>query len=79
MFLHDDHIENSFVKEGFGAHGEREAVLVVEMSERPDVLKQSKPKDYQNLSEKLSYLDNLAKNGFLDFNRIEVVSNDTKH
>ena len=79
MFLNHESIDNTFVKEGFGLHGEREAVLVVKMNTQPDALKLSRPKDYEELSERLSYLDNLAKNGFLDFNRIEVVSSDTRH
>ena len=79
MFLNHENIENTFVKEGFGLHGEREAVLVVRMNRQPDELKISRPKDYESLSEKLSYLDNLAKNGFLDFNRIEIISSDTRH
>ena len=79
MFLNHENIENTFLKEGFGLHGEREAILVVKMNTEPDQLKLMRPKDYQSLSEKLSYLDNLAKNGFLDFNRIEVVSEHTTH
>ena len=79
MFLNHETIDNTFVKEGFGLNGEREAVLVVKMNTQPDMLKTSRPKDYEELSERLSYLDNLAKNGFLDFNRIEVVSGETQH
>tara|TARA_B100001750_G_scaffold242531_2_gene256094 strand:+ start:2677 stop:2916 length:240 start_codon:yes stop_codon:yes gene_type:complete len=79
MFLNHENIETTFVREGFGLHGEREAVLVVEMTEDPSSLKISSPQNYKILSEKLSYLDNLAKNGFLDFNRIEIISNETKH
>lgn len=79
MFLNHENIESTFVREGFGLRGEREVVLVVEMNEDPSHLKMSRPQDYKSLSEKLSYIDNLAKNGFLDFNRIEIVSHETKH
>ena len=79
MFLNDENIESTFVRESFGLRGEREAVLVIKMNEDPSSLKLSRPKDYEILSEKLGYLDNLAKNGFLDFNRIEVISKETKH
>ena len=80
MFLNHENIENTFLKEGFGLNGEREAVLVVKMNQKPEDIKISRPSDYESLSEKLHYLDNLAKHGFLDFNRIEVVSEEaTRH
>lgn len=79
MFLNDDHVESTFVKEGLGLEGKSESVLVVKVNERPDTLKRYRPRDYECLSEKLSYLDSLAKEGFLDFNRIEVVASDMHH
>ena len=79
MFLNDTHITSTFIREGFGMKGERETVLVIQMDENPTELREKDPKNYQTLSEKLSYLDNLAKNGFLEFNRIELTSAETKH
>ncbi len=79
MFLYDEKIEGTFMKEGFGADGQREAVLVVKIKDKPEKLKMEHPKEYRMLSDKLGYLDNLAKNGFLEFNRIEVTSTDTVH
>lgn len=79
MFLNDTNIEATFMKESFGINGQRECTLVVKISEDPQILKVSKPKDYKLLSEKLSYLDHLAQSGFLDFQRIEIASNDTMH
>lgn len=79
MFLHDDKIQGTFVKESFGSQGEREAVLVVKMTETPEALRQSNPKEYKQLSNKLGYLDDLAKSGFLDFSRIEVTTDKTLH
>lgn len=78
MFLNETHISKTFIREDIAASGLNEAILVVEMDDTPDHIKESDPKTYDRLSQKLSYLDNLAQNGFLDFNRIEIVS-DTKH
>lgn len=79
MFLYDEKIEGTFLKESIDNQGLRELVLIVKMSENPEQLKERNPKNYKMLSEKLGYLDNLARSGFLDFNRIEVTSNDTVH
>ncbi len=79
MFLYDDKIEGTFMKESINNLGARESVLIVKMTQNPEELKKSNPKDYKLLSEKLSYLDNLAKSGFLDFNRIEVTTDSTIH
>lgn len=77
MFLNENHISRTFIRED-DRSGHNETVLVIEMDDTPDKLKETDPKGYDRLSQKLSYLDNLAQNGFLDFDRIEVIS-DTKH
>lgn len=79
MFLNDSYIQSTFMREGLGLHGEREVVLVVKMNEEPESLRETNPKHYESLSEKLNYLETLAKHGFLDFNRIEVLASDAAH
>jgi hypothetical protein len=74
MFLNHENIQNSFIKEGFGPNGQREAILVVKMNQNPMTMRLSNPDDYEDLSNKLAHLDHMAKHGFLDFNRIEIVT-----
>ncbi len=79
MFLNDNNISANFLKEGLSVNGQRENILVVKMIGTPADIKRKNIKEYEALSEKLGYLDNLARNGFLEFNRIEVTSDDTMH
>ncbi len=79
MFLNDNNIYASYVKEGFGHNGKRENILVVKMIKSPNDIKRENIEEYNALSKKLGYLDNLARQGFLDFNRIEITANKTLH
>lgn len=79
MFLNEAHVSKTFIREDIASSGLNESILVVEMDDTPDHLKEVEPKTYQRLSEKLAYLNNLAQNGFLDFNRIEIITNQTRH
>ena len=78
MYLNSPHIEATFLRESMNDKGQREAVLVVKMDADPMALKHDNPRDYEDLSWSLSSLDKLAKNGFLDFHRVEVISQQTQ-
>lgn len=79
MLLYDSHIQRTFLREGIDFFGKREVVLLVEMDEEPSSIEQKDPKQYQELTRKLGYLDTLAKHGFLDFDRIEISNGNTQH
>jgi len=79
MFLNDENIETTFVKESISDRGQREAVLVVKMTDDPNSLKLKDPENYKQLSQKLKYLNDLAQSGFLDFHRIEITKSATLH
>ena len=53
----------------FGPNGKREVVLIIHMDDKAseigtDIIKQ------KTISDNLAYLNNLAGQGFLDFNRV---------
>lgn len=80
MLLHSEYIRGTYMKESIGLTGQREVVLQVMLDKAPDSIRKAAPKQYDELSNRLNYLDTLAKNGFLDFDRIEISSDrDTTH
>lgn len=74
MFLNDTHIQSTYMKESVGLNGQKETVLVINMDSEPEILRGQNPKHYKHLSDNLSYLNSLASQGFLDFDRIEVMT-----
>lgn len=74
MFLNSNHIESTYLKESFGPTGQREKVLVVHMDSELQSRNDANAKQYEHISSNLAYLNSLAGQGFLEFDRIEVVS-----
>jgi len=62
------------MKESFGPNGQREVVLVIHMDDKLSELGIVDTQYHKHISDNLAYLNNLAGQGVLDFNRIEVVS-----
>lgn len=76
MFLKDHYVENTYMKELVGIDGHKETVLVVQMDCMPELIKLDDPVHYKYVSENISYLNNLADQGVLDFDRVEIVTSD---